>query len=71
MTDHQPSQPEPQGASEKEWDELRAHFCRILCDARSSGGPVVNNIALADHLINAVYARWGRPAIKPKGFQPW
>jgi hypothetical protein len=54
------AQSEPQGISEKEWDELRAHFERILCDARSSGGPVVGNIALADHLINAVYARFGR-----------
>jgi streptomycin 6-kinase len=53
------AQPEPQGPSEKEWDELRAHFERILCDARSSGGPVVGNIALADHLINAMYARFG------------
>jgi hypothetical protein len=59
------AQPEPQGPSEKEWDELRAHFERILCDALSSGGPVVGNIALADHLINAVYARWGHPAIEP------
>jgi hypothetical protein len=61
------AQPEPEGVgpSDEEWDELRAHFERILCDARSSGGPVVGNIALADHLINAVYARFGRPAIEP------
>jgi hypothetical protein len=34
--------------------ELRGMFERILCVARSSGGPTVANIQLADRLINAV-----------------
>ncbi len=34
--------------------ELRGMFERILCVARSSGGPTVGNIQLADRLIDAV-----------------
>jgi hypothetical protein len=34
--------------------ELRGMFERILCIARSSGGPTVGNIQLADRLIDAV-----------------
>jgi hypothetical protein len=34
--------------------ELRGMFERILCVARSSDGPAVGNIQLADRLINAV-----------------
>jgi hypothetical protein len=34
--------------------ELRGMFERILCIARSSGGPTVGNIELADRLIDAV-----------------
>ena len=34
--------------------ELRGMFERILCVARSSGGPTVGNIQLADQLLDAV-----------------
>jgi hypothetical protein len=55
------TQPEPETG--EELIELRKHFERILCDARSFGGPVVGNIALADHLLNAVSARYSRPNV--------
>jgi hypothetical protein len=57
------AQPEPETG--EGLIELRKHFERILCDARSSGGPVVGNIALADHLLNAVSARYSRPPSAP------
>jgi hypothetical protein len=63
------AQPEPQGPLEHDWlPELRGHFERILCVARSSGGRTVGNIELADRLLDAVVPvshRWCRPAIKP------
>ena len=60
---------EPEGPLEHDWlPELRGHFERILCVARSSGGRTVGNIELADRLIDAVVPvshRWGRPTIAP------
>jgi hypothetical protein len=45
--------PQPIPVSER-LPELRGQFERILCVARSSGGPPVGNIQLADRLISAV-----------------
>jgi hypothetical protein len=42
--------------------ELRGMFERILCVARSSGGPTVGNIQLADRLIDAVVS-WSGDAL--------
>ena len=41
--------------------ELRGMFERILCVARSSDGPTVGNIELADRLIDAVVS-WSENA---------
>jgi hypothetical protein len=41
-------------------------FERILCVARSSGGPTVGNIQLADLLIDAVVS-WSGDALPPAG----
>jgi hypothetical protein len=49
--------------------ELRGMFERILCVARSSGGPTVGNIQLADRLIDAVVS-WSATALaqpEPQG----
>ena len=37
--------------------ELRGRFERILCVARSSGGPAIGHIQLADQLMRAVQAQ--------------
>jgi len=42
--------------------ELRGMFERILCVARSSDGPVVGNIQLADRLIDAVVS-WSESSL--------
>lgn len=52
---------ETEGLTDEELIELRENFERILCDARSSGGPTVGNIALAGHLLDAVSTRFSRP----------
>jgi len=44
-----------------DFTELRGCFERILCVARSSAGPTVGNIQLADRLIGAVRAELGKP----------
>jgi hypothetical protein len=42
--------------------ELRGMFERILCVARSSGGPLVGNIQLADRLLDA-FVGWAGDAL--------
>jgi hypothetical protein len=52
----QHAQPEPQGPSDKEWDELwdeEAEYFALYAEARRFG--------------RAVLTRWGRPAIEPQG----
>jgi hypothetical protein len=54
-------QPSPVPVAER-LPELRGMFERILCVARSSGGPTVGNIQLADRLIDAVVS-WSGDAL--------
>ena len=42
--------------------ELRGMFERILCIARSSDGPAIGNIQLADRLIDAVVS-WSESSL--------
>ena len=44
-----------------DFTELRGSFERFLCVVRSSAGPTVGNIQLADRLISAVRAELGKP----------
>ena len=46
--------------------ELRGMFERILCVARSSGGPLVGNIQLADRLLDA-FVGWAGDALPAPG----
>jgi hypothetical protein len=46
--------------------ELRGMFERILCVARTSGGPLVGNIQLADQLLDAVVG-WAGDALPVPG----
>jgi hypothetical protein len=63
--DGSPAQPVGEGSADDGLPELRGCFERILCVARSSDGPTVGNIQLADRLIKAVITRWRRPAVSP------
>jgi hypothetical protein len=59
------AQPEPVPVAER-LPELRGMFERILCVARSSGGPLVGNIQLADRLLDAVVG-WAGDALPVPG----
>ena len=69
MADIFPAAPDFRKLCDEQLPELRAMFERILCVARSSGGPAIGNIQLADRLIDAVVS-WSDAALaqpEPEG----
>ena len=69
MADISPAAPDFRKLCDEQLPELRGMFERILCVARSSGGPAIGNIQLADRLIDAVVS-WSDAALaqpEPEG----